>query len=139
MQGRNLSTLHLSFFESRLFSLPNHIPLHQGVSYFCRTASSNVSGLKTKTLEALQLQGFVLVDDTGLEPVTSRTSSGCSTSCANHPNSMDYYTRSYLFCQHFFRISPEKKIFSRCTPFSFIFSMKPLANYDIMNTVNPIL
>ena len=76
MQGRNLSTLHLSFFESRLFSLPNHIPLHQGVSYFCRTASSNVSGLKTKTLEALQLQGFVLVDDTGLEPVTSRTSSG---------------------------------------------------------------
>ena len=31
---------------------------------------------KTKTLEALQLQGFVLVDDTGLEPVTSRTSSG---------------------------------------------------------------
>jgi len=32
--------------------------------------------IKTKTLEALQLQGFVLVDDTGLEPVTSRTSSG---------------------------------------------------------------
>ena len=33
---------------------------------------------KTKSPEALRLQGIDLVDDTGLEPVTSRTSSGCS-------------------------------------------------------------
>ena len=31
-----------------------------------------------KPLRSLDLKGFSLVDDTGLEPVTSRTSSGCS-------------------------------------------------------------
>ena len=30
--------------------------------------------------------GFCLVDDTRLELVTSRTSSGCATSCANRPS-----------------------------------------------------
>ena len=33
-----------------------------------------------KALEPIWFQSFDLVDDTGLEPVTSRTSSGCSTS-----------------------------------------------------------
>ena len=42
---------------------------------------------KEKTLESLEFQGFSLVDDTRLELVTSRTSSGCATSCANRPYS----------------------------------------------------
>ncbi len=36
---------------------------------------------------------FAMVDDTRLELVTSRTSSGCATSCANRPSAWIEYTR----------------------------------------------
>ena len=37
-------------------------------------ARKTPAGAKEKTLETVKLQGFFMVDDTGLEPVTSRTS-----------------------------------------------------------------
>ena len=41
--------------------------------------NSNLRNLeKRKIPETVRFQGFSMVDDTGLEPVTSRTSSGCS-------------------------------------------------------------
>ena len=45
-----------------------------------------------------------LVDDKGLEPLTSRTSSGCATSCANRPYENDkcYYTRFFFKMQEVF-------------------------------------
>ena len=45
-----------------------------------------------------------LVDDKGLEPLTSRTSSGCATSCANRPcqNDKGYYIRFSLKMQGIF-------------------------------------
>ena len=45
-----------------------------------------------------------LVDDKGLEPLTSRTSSGCATSCANRPYQNDkfYYSRFSLKMQEDF-------------------------------------
>ena len=52
----------------RVHHLPDRANIIQK-SHFCQ---------KTKV-------GFLLVDDTRLELVTSRTSSGCATSCANRP------------------------------------------------------
>ncbi len=45
-----------------------------------------------------------LVDDTRLELVTSRTSSGCATSCANRPSlcQLGHFTLSLCSCQAFF-------------------------------------
>ena len=45
-----------------------------------------------------------MVDDKGLEPMTSRTSSGCATSCANRPYQNDkcYYSRFSLKMQEDF-------------------------------------
>ena len=46
-----------------------------------------------------------MVDDTRLELVTSRTSSGCATSCANRPFiGIDYSNRCRCICQYFFNI-----------------------------------
>ena len=56
---------------------------------------------------------FVMVDDTRLELVTSRTSSGCATSCANRPDRLagcivhDKTKNVKLF---FKKISDEKSI-----------------------------
>ena len=46
----------------------------------------------------------MLVDDTRLELVTSRTSSGCATSCANRPCliSGSYFNPYFFSCQVFF-------------------------------------
>ena len=47
-----------------------------------------------------------LVDDTRLELVTSRTSSGCATSCANRPYSFvgkGYSSKRHRNCQGFFK------------------------------------
>ena len=43
------------------------------MDFFCVTLVQN-----DKTLKPLRFQGFFMVDDTGFEPVTFRTSSGCS-------------------------------------------------------------
>ena len=52
-----------------------------------------------------------MVDDTRLELVTSRTSSGCATSCANRPFiGNGYCTRCRWICQHFFAFSPWLKL-----------------------------
>ncbi len=59
-----------------------------------------------KALESLQFQGFSLVDDTRLELVTSRTSSGCATSCANRPYAFvgkGYCSKRHMKCQGFFK------------------------------------
>ncbi len=45
----------------------------------------NMDVNKKNRLILLRIKRFVLVDDTRLELVTSRTSSGCATSCANRP------------------------------------------------------
>lgn len=51
------------------------------------------------------------MDDTRLELVTSRTSSGCATSCANRPFiGNGYCTRCRWICQHFFAFSPWLKL-----------------------------
>lgn len=52
------------------------------------------------------LQGFLLVDDTRLELVTSRTSSGCATSCANRPHSESYSNLNDRGCQQLLLIFP---------------------------------
>ena len=51
-----------------------------------------------------------MVDDTRLELVTSRTSSGCATSCANRPCliSKGYFNRCTGACQVFFSFSRQK-------------------------------
>ena len=60
----------------------------------------------------LSKTAVLMVDDTGLEPVTSRTSSGCSTSWANRPNSMDYYICRWVECQVLF-LDFRRKIWKR--------------------------
>ena len=57
---------------------------------------------------------FSLVDDTRLELVTSRTASGCATSCANRPFiGNEYFTRCRCVCQYFFLNSLHKPWFQR--------------------------
>ena len=61
-----------------------------------------------------------MVDDTRLELVTSRTSSGCATSCANRPSACLEYTcfssLSSIFCAKGQRFSPGMKKPFRRTP-----------------------
>ena len=69
----------------------HHLPDRANIiqkSHFCQ---------KTKV-------GFLLVDDTRLELVTSRTSSGCATSCANRPFLIgrSYSTLPHRKSQEFF-------------------------------------
>ena len=65
-------------------------------------AKSIRSNLKKQKIRTFLVRIFV-VDDTRLELVTSRTSSGCATSCANRPSAWIEYTRfaalSILFPQ----------------------------------------
>ena len=63
---------------------------------------------------------FFLVDDTRLELVTSRTSSGCATSCANRPSlfQLGHFTSRGITCQVFFQRKQKKTAFFcalRCT------------------------
>lgn len=60
-----------------------------------------------------QISCRFLVDDTRLELVTSRTSSGCATSCANRPIFIGngYSTRCRWICQHFFSVSHINRAF----------------------------
>ena len=51
-----------------------------------------------KIPEITRISGIFMVDDTRLELVTSRTSSGCATSCANRP-ALDYFKLKLHFCQ----------------------------------------
>ena len=59
---------------------------------------------KTKTPQSSDY-GVFMVDDTRLELVTSRTSSGCATSCANRSFiGIDCSNRCRCICQYFFII-----------------------------------
>ena len=60
-----------------------------------------------------QISCRLLVDDTRLELVTSRTSSGCATSCANRPFFIGngYSTRCRWICQYLFLISHINRAF----------------------------
>ena len=55
-----------------------------------------------------------MVDDTRLELVTSRTSSGCATSCANRPSlcQLGHFTLYLPDCQAFFRSGIENLFLS---------------------------
>ena len=60
------------------------VPLEQAQARIWSQASSPSALRKKESLQLNRTVGF-LVDDTRLELVTSRTSSGCATSCANRP------------------------------------------------------
>ena len=56
-----------------------------------------------------------MVDDTRLELVTSRTSSGCATSCANRPSAWIEYTRLAPLSSPFLRENEDSFLFDPST------------------------
>ena len=63
-----------------LFCAPKSAPNcpESAPKFWALLNQTGLSKHNEKPLEPLRFKGFRLVDDTGLEPVTSRTSSGCS-------------------------------------------------------------
>ena len=65
-----------------------------------------------------------MVDDTRLELVTSRTSSGCATSCANRPSAWIEYTRLAPLSSPFLRENEDSFLFDPST------SASPARSHD---------
>ena len=88
--------------------------------------------MKTITI----FKGMILVDDTRLELVTSRTSSGCATSCANRPHSESYSNLNDRGCQQLLLIFPRNSDAFR--PICFVSKESGWRNQisDIIDTVS---
>ena len=86
------------------------------VNFWKAKAAKNAGNKKDSSL----FSDESMVDDTRLELVTSRTSSGCATSCANRPCpiSKGYSNRWGGACQVFFYISKNYLDFVFTVPYN---------------------
>ena len=86
---------------------PVSMPIRPRKRGLKNVTSSSAHAYAKRTAPPL-VEPFFLVDDTRLELVTSRTSSGCATSCANRPSlcQLGHFTLSLCACQAFFHQIP---------------------------------
>ena len=103
------------FRDDRLF-LVDDTRLEPAGAGAQRPASAALSARKARS-NCEPFGSDFMVDDTRLELVTSRTSSGCATSCANRPSlcQLGHFTLSLCACQAFFHQIPRFARMRGCT------------------------